>query len=79
MWDKVILTEGEALRVEGSRSRGCMGETDITHYSIVDSAGKVTGTVELTEHTAIKTFLVTKTLIQKDALGKVVLSVQWNP
>ena len=76
---KVKLSEGQVLRLEKSRSEGFMGETDITEYSIVDAAGNVVGSVEFTDHTAVKGFRRTCTMVQKDKQGKTVVQESWRP
>lgn len=75
--EKLTLGPGESLRRDGSRSKGFMGETDITNYSSLDASGNVVGTVEHSEHTAVKGFRVTNSVTQTDSQGKVVVSKNW--
>ncbi|RDZ27998.1 hypothetical protein [Lysobacter silvisoli] len=77
MKDKLKLAPGETLRHENSQSKGFMGETDITNYSVLDSAGNVVGTVEHTEHTAVRGFRVSNSVVQKDSQGNVLVNTNW--
>ena len=52
MRTKIKLNPGEKLRLENSRSKGTLAETDIGQYSIINQAGDVVGSVEHTDHTA---------------------------
>jgi len=52
MKDKLKLAPGETLKHESSRSKGFMGETDVTTYSVLDASGNVVGSVEHTEHSS---------------------------
>jgi hypothetical protein len=70
---KLHLRDGETLRHEESKVEGFMQETDVDTYSIVNGAGSVTGTVRVTDHTAVKGFKRTVRVVQKDANGRVVL------
>lgn len=54
-----------------------MGETDVSSYSVVDASGSIVGAVEHTEHTAIKRFRITNTLIQESLDGRVVATASW--
>ncbi|WP_081700037.1 hypothetical protein [Rhodanobacter sp. OR87] len=75
--EKLTLGPGETLRVDGSHSKGFMGEADVTNYSVLDASGNVVGTVEHIEHTAVKGFRVTNLVTQKDSQGKVLTSANW--
>lgn len=79
MQDKLKLAAGETLKHETSHSKGFMGETDVTIYAILDSAGRVVGSVEHTEHTAVRGFRVTHTVVQKDLAGSVIVHTSWQP
>lgn len=79
MRERLKLAADEELRLEASRSKGFMSETDVTDYSIIDGAGNVVGTIEFTEHTAVKGLRVTNTVVQKDADGQVVVRESWRP
>lgn len=70
---KVQLRAGETLRHEGSKAEGFMQETDVNTYSIIDAAGSVTGSVKVTDHTAVKGFKRTVRVVQKDATGKIIV------
>lgn len=77
MKDKLELAPGETLKHESSRSKGFMGETDVTTYSVLDASGNVVGSVEHTEHTAVKGFRVTNTVVQRDLDGTVLVNTSW--
>ena len=75
--EKIKLEQGESIRRDGSHSKGFMGETDVTNYSILDASGDVVGSVEHIEHMAVKGFRVTNSLTQRDSQGKVVTTTNW--
>lgn len=50
-----------------------MQETDVDTYSIVGADGTITGSVKVTDHTAVKGFKRTVRVLQKDADGRVVV------
>ena len=77
MKDKLKLAPGETLKHENSRSKGFMGETDITIYSVLDAFGNVVGSVEHTVHTAVKGFRVTNTVVQRGADGTTLVDTSW--
>lgn len=77
MKSKLKLASGETLRHEGSRSEGFMGETDIASYSVIDVAGNVVGTVEHTQHTAVKGFRVSNAVVQRDLQGTILVDTSW--
>lgn len=79
MWNsKVILRPGETLRLDKSSSHGFMSEEDINEHSIIDAEGKIVGRVVHTDHTAVKGFRRTQTVIQTDEKGKVSVDEQWS-
>lgn len=75
--EKLKLAQGESLRMDDSHSKGFMGETDVTNYSILDASGNVVGSVEHEEHTAVRGFRVTNLLTQRDLQGNIVISTNW--
>ncbi|VVO86929.1 hypothetical protein [Pseudomonas fluorescens] len=75
--DKVKLNPGEELKLDSSRTKGFMGEEDIDEYSVVDSEGNIVGKVTYTNHMAVKGFKVTKTVLQIDSAGKVIVDERW--
>ncbi|WP_460146622.1 hypothetical protein [Pseudomonas sp. S2_A02] len=75
--DKVKLNPGEELKLDSSRTKGFMGEEDIDEYSVVDPEGNIVGKVTYTNHMAVKGFKVTKTVLQVDNAGKVIVDVRW--
>lgn len=70
---KVVLNTGETLRHDGSSSKGFMQETDVDSYSIVQADGVITGSVTVTDHTAVKGFKRTVHIVQKNASGKIII------
>jgi hypothetical protein len=80
MWkDKVILRDGEALKHLGSKTAGFMGETDIDSYAVVSLEGVEVGSVKVEDHTAVKGFRRTITVIQTDASGKELVHSSFSP
>ena len=80
MWkSRVILNDGESLRHDRSSTEGFMQETDIDIYSIVQPDGTVTGSVSVTDHTAVKGFKRTMRVVQVDAHGKGVVDESFRP
>jgi len=77
MKSKIKLNEGEELKLESSRSKGTLAETDIYNFLIVDKTGEIVGSVEHTDHTSIKGFNRTQHVIQKDLSGKVIVETSW--
>ncbi len=77
MKEKLKLNQGETLNLVKSRSEGFMAETDVDDYEIVNAAGEVVGSVTYTNHTAVKGFRVTQSVVQKDANGKVIVDTRW--
>lgn len=75
--DKVKLNPGEELKLESSRTKGFMGEEDIDEYSVLDSEGTVVGKVTYTNHMAVKGFKVTRSVLQTDSTGKVIVDERW--
>jgi 1,4-alpha-glucan branching enzyme len=55
-----------------------MAETDIDTYLVVNKSGEIVGSVVHEDHTAIRGFNRTQTLIQKDAKGNIIVDEQWN-
>jgi hypothetical protein len=78
MKEKLRLNPGDELRRDSSSVKGFMGETDVTNYSILDAAGNIVGTVEYTEHMAVKGFRVTNSIVQKDLEGNVLVKTSWQ-
>jgi hypothetical protein len=75
--EKLGLGQGESLRMDGTRTKGFMGETDVTNYSVLDASGNVVGIIEHAEHTAVKGFRVTNSATRIDLQGKVVATANW--
>ncbi len=74
----IILGEGEALRHEGSRTKGFMQEEDIDTYSIIRSDGTKVGSVTVRDHTAVKGFRRTIHVTQNDVAGKQVMDKSYT-
>lgn len=64
MRTKIKLNPGEELKHETSRSKGTMGQTDITTYSIINSEGEILGTVIHEDHTSLNGFRRTQHVTQ---------------
>ncbi|MEZ8316804.1 hypothetical protein [Vibrio splendidus] len=77
MKTRIKLNDGEVLKRISSRTKGFMGETDITDYQIIDSDGNTVGTVVYTDHTAVRGLTRTQTVEQKDHEGITVVSESW--
>lgn len=78
MKTKIKLNDGEELKLEKTREKGSMGQTEIYYYSILNSATReVVGTVEYTESTALKGFKQTHHVTQKDKNGTVIVEESW--
>ena len=77
--DKLVLNANEELRHESSRMKGFMQETDIDEYSIVGPDGTKMGSVTVTDHTAVKGFRRTVSILQKDSAGKTIVETSFNP
>jgi hypothetical protein len=77
--DKLVLRDGEELRHLSSKSAGFMAETDIDTYEIVRADGVVTGTVRVEDHTAVKGFRRSITVVQIDAEGNNVVRTSFDP
>lgn len=80
MWkSKVILAADEELKHESSKTSGFMAEEDIDVYSIVRKDGTKTGSVQVSDHTAVKGFRRTISVHQTDINGKTVVQESFNP
>jgi len=79
MHDRLKLEEGHTVKLVKSREIGFMGETDVSDFQILDANGNVVGSVELSEHIAVKGFRKTNKVVQRDAQGTTVVSETWNP
>ncbi len=77
MIEKLTFGKGEALKLESSRSKGTMGQTDIDTYSIVNEEGQIVGKVIHTDHTALNGLKRTQTVVQEDLNGNIIVNVRW--
>lgn len=77
MEEKLKLNQGETLKLIKSGSEGFMAETDVNEYSILNTAGEIVGSVVYTDHTAVRGFRRTQTVVQKDMHGKVIVNERW--
>lgn len=76
--NKLKLGRGQTLRLVESGNAGNLGQRDVGHYEVVDSAGQVVGSVEFSEFTNLKPpFLSIRSLVQKDNDGKSLLETKW--
>jgi len=78
MESKLKLNEGETLNLKNHRMKGSLQETDIWSYDILNKNGETVGTVVHTDHTAIKGFLRTQSVEQRDISGKVMVYLSWS-
>lgn len=79
MWqDKLKLDANESLRHDKSYAKGSLGQEEIELYSIVNQDGEVTGSVQYTDHTAIKGFHRTLHVIQRSSSGNVIVNERWS-
>ncbi len=74
---KIILNDGETVKHTGSSMKGFMQETDVDTYDVISEDGAINGTVTVEDHTAVKGFKRTVTVIQRDAAGKTIISESW--
>jgi len=74
---QIVLSEGEGLTHEGSRTTGFMGEEDIDSYSVVSADGIKVGVVTVRDHTAVRGFRRTIRVTQTDLAGKVIVETSY--
>jgi hypothetical protein len=80
LWkEKLTLAADEELKHESSKTSGFMQEEDIDIYSIVRSDGTKTGSVKVSDHTAVKGFKRTIHVLQTDLNGKTVVDLSLRP
>ena len=77
MKERLKLNPGDSLKETAHHTKGSLAETDIYEYSIINQAGEITGTVVHTDHTSIKGFNRTHTVVQKDSSGNVIVNESW--
>ncbi|MDP2368791.1 hypothetical protein [Rhodoferax sp.] len=76
---RLILRLGESLKFEAKHAKGNLGQEEIESHSIVDQGGKVTGSVQYTEHMSIKApFVQSLRVVQSNEVGSVVVDQRWN-
>ncbi len=73
-----MLNLGESLRVDKTRSEGFMQERDIYDCSVIDSNGIIIGKVRVTDHTAVRGFRRTISMVQTDTGGNIVRDESWT-
>ena len=80
MWKtKLVLKEGESIHLESSRDAGFLGEKEISVYEVKDAAGVVTGSIQYTEHTNVKSpYKRTFHLVQRDKTGQAIVDTRWD-
>ncbi len=80
MWkNRVRLSPGEALEFKSKHEKGNLGQEEVELYSVVDSEGKVIGSVRYIDHMSIKApFHRSLHLIQIDSMGKALVDERWN-
>lgn len=77
MQDKILLNPGETLKQISHSLKGTMAETDIWSYEVLNEAGEKVGDIVHTDHTSIKGFHRTQSVVQRDLNGKVIIDVHW--
>ncbi len=77
MKSRLILNDGDRIEETSHKMEGFMQETDIYTYSIINANGEIVGTVEYTDHTAVKGFRRTQSVTQKDFTGKILVDITW--
>ncbi|MBS7815864.1 hypothetical protein [Wohlfahrtiimonas chitiniclastica] len=77
MRNKVVLNTGETLKYKSMRTKGHMGQTEITNYDVIDKDGNIIGSVEHTDAFQIRGLKNRHHLIQKDIVGNIVVDIQW--
>ena len=78
MKEKLKLNLGEVLKLEKSKSKGTMGQTDVYTYSIVSSAGEIVGTVVHTDEVKLNGLNRVQSLIQKDLARNIIVDEHWR-
>lgn len=77
MRNKIILKDGEKLKLISNKSKGHMGQTEITTYSVVDEGGNIVGSVVHTDAFQINGLRHRNHVIQKDSSGNVLVDLNW--
>lgn len=79
MWkQKLMLDEGETLRLESRREKGHLGQEEVELYSVLNANGHVVGEVQYVDHTSTKApFNKSFHLIQRKG-GKTLLDERWK-
>lgn len=77
--EKIVLNAGEELRHESSRMKGSLQEEDIDTYSIIRPDGSNGGMVTVNDHTAIKGFKRTISVLQTGSDGKTIVETSFSP
>jgi hypothetical protein len=75
--EKIKLNPGETIRLDRAYSEGTLGQTDVERYSIVDKAGQVVGSITYTDHTALRGFKRTQSIVQKGIHGNIISEEHW--
>jgi hypothetical protein len=80
MWkNRLKIADGEVLRLDSKYEKGNLGQEEVALYSIVDAQGKITGSVQYTDHTSIKApFHQSLHLVQRDESGKTIIDERWT-
>ncbi|ONN67809.1 hypothetical protein [Herbaspirillum sp. VT-16-41] len=76
--EKVVLKDGETLRLDRSYSKGFMQEEDVNLYTILNRDGAEKVKVQVHDHTAVKGFRRTLSVVQTDHEGRTVVRESWN-
>lgn len=75
---KIVLAPGQSLKHVSSTSKGFMQETDVDTYDVLDVDAHIIGSVVVEDHTAIKGFRRTISVLQKDINGATIVDEAWQ-
>jgi hypothetical protein len=76
--EKLLLADDQKLKHTGSATKGFMGETDVDTYDVIDQNNLVVGTVTVEDHTAVKGFKRTISVVQRSSDGTVLVQEAWT-
>lgn len=79
MWkEKLRLSPDESLKHERSYEKGSLGQEEVSLYLIISSNGEEMGSVQFTEHIAIRGFRRSFHLVQRDKARNPIIDVRWS-
>ena len=74
---KIKLNSGEILRLDESKSKGTMAQTDIEYYSILNEAKEVVGKVKYEDCTSLNGLGRNQHVTQTDMNGNTIIQESW--